>query len=87
MFHILKNEKYELCFLAGFFTDEIMTGKKLRQEKKGTPNLSRYSYVVVSGFLLWFPPNLSCLQNNPPEINVEPVPTKSELPPKQSFGT
>jgi hypothetical protein len=27
-------------------------------------------------------PNLSCLQNNPLENNVEPVPAKSELPPK-----
>jgi hypothetical protein len=27
---------------------------------------------------LWFPPNLSCLQNNPLENNVEPVPAKSE---------
>jgi hypothetical protein len=55
--------------------------------------------------LLLFPPYLSCLQNNPPENNVEPVhaksepvqlrgcvgffvvvPTKSELPPKQSAG-
>jgi hypothetical protein len=35
------------------------------------PNLSRYSCVVVSVLLLWFPPNLSCLQNNPPENNVE----------------
>ncbi len=26
-----------------------------------------------------FPPNLSCFQNNPPENNVEPDPTKSEL--------
>jgi hypothetical protein len=25
-----------------------------------------------------FPPNLSCLQNDPPENNVEQVPTKSE---------
>ncbi len=37
-------------------------------------NLSRYSCVVVSGFLLWFPPNQSCLQNNPPENNVEQFP-------------
>jgi hypothetical protein len=36
-----------------------------------SPNLRRYSCVVVSVFLLWFPPNLSCLQNNPPENNVE----------------
>jgi hypothetical protein len=35
------------------------------------PKLSRYSCVVVWFFLLWFPPNLSCLQNNPPENNVE----------------
>ena len=35
------------------------------------PNLSQYSCVVVSVFLLWFLPNLSCLQNNPPENNVE----------------
>ncbi len=34
-------------------------------------NLSRYSCVVVLVFLLWFPPNLSCLQNNLPENNVE----------------
>jgi hypothetical protein len=27
---------------------------------------------------------LSCHQNNPPKNNVEPVPAKSELPPKQS---
>jgi hypothetical protein len=33
-----------------------------------------------------FLPNLSCLQNNPPENNVEPVPAKSELPPGQSAG-
>jgi hypothetical protein len=38
------------------------------------PNLSRYSCVVVSVFLLWFLPNLSCLQNNPPENNVEQFP-------------
>jgi hypothetical protein len=35
---------------------------------------------------LWFPPNLSCLQNNLPDNNVEPVPAKSELPPKQYAG-
>ncbi len=29
-------------------------------------------------FLLLFLPYLSCLQNNPPENNVEPVPAKSE---------
>ncbi len=27
------------------------------------PNLSRYSCVVVLVLLLWFPPNLSCLQS------------------------
>jgi hypothetical protein len=32
-----------------------------------------------------FLPNLSCLQNNPTENNVEPVPGKSEPPPNQSF--
>jgi hypothetical protein len=26
--HILKNENYELCFLAGSFIDQITTGKK-----------------------------------------------------------
>ncbi len=35
-----------------------------------------YNTVVI--FLLLFPPYLSCLQNNPPENNVEPVPAKSE---------
>ncbi len=39
-----------------------------------TSNLSRYSCVVVLVFLLWFPPNLSCLQNNPLENNVEQFP-------------
>ena len=34
-------------------------------------NLTRHSCVVMSVFLLWFLPNLSCLQNNPPENNVE----------------
>jgi hypothetical protein len=38
------------------------------------PNLSRYSCVVVLVFLLWFSPNLSCLQNNPLENNVEQFP-------------
>ncbi len=28
----------------------------------------------MSFFLLWFPPNLSCLQNNPPENNVKQFP-------------
>jgi hypothetical protein len=27
IFHILKNENYELCFLANFFVDQITTGK------------------------------------------------------------
>jgi hypothetical protein len=26
--HILKNENYELCFLAGSFVDQVTTGKK-----------------------------------------------------------
>jgi hypothetical protein len=30
----LKNENYELCFLAGFFVDEIMTGKNYDRKKK-----------------------------------------------------
>ncbi len=34
----------------------------------------------------WAGGTLSCLQNNPPENNVEPVHAKSELPPKQSAG-
>jgi hypothetical protein len=38
--------------------------------------------------IMWsqFPPNLSCLQNNLLENNVEPVPAESKLPPKQSAG-
>ena len=28
IFHIFKNENYELCFLAGFFVDQITTGNK-----------------------------------------------------------
>ncbi len=34
IFHILKNENYELCVLAGFFVDEIMTGKNYDRKKK-----------------------------------------------------
>ncbi len=34
IFHILKNENYELCFLACFFIDEIMTGKNYDRKKK-----------------------------------------------------
>jgi hypothetical protein len=33
--HILKNEYYEQCFLAGFFVDQITTGKDY-DKKKGT---------------------------------------------------
>jgi hypothetical protein len=34
--HILKNENYELCFLAGFFVDQITAGKNYDHQKKGT---------------------------------------------------
>jgi hypothetical protein len=30
--HILKNENYELCFLAGFFSNQITTRKKYDQK-------------------------------------------------------
>ena len=33
--HILKNENYELCILAGFFGNQITTGK-ITTGKKGT---------------------------------------------------
>jgi hypothetical protein len=33
--HILKNENYELCFLANFFVDQITT-EKIMTGKKGT---------------------------------------------------
>jgi hypothetical protein len=32
--HILKNENYELCFLAGSFVDQITTGKNYDRKKK-----------------------------------------------------
>ena len=32
--HILKNENYEICFLAGFFVDQIMTGKNYDPPQK-----------------------------------------------------
>ncbi len=35
IFHILKNENYELCFSANFFVDQITTGK-IMTGKKGT---------------------------------------------------
>ncbi len=30
----MKNENYELCFPAGFFVDEIITGKNYDRKKK-----------------------------------------------------
>ncbi len=38
--HILKNENYELCFLAGFFVDQITTGNNYDRKK-------RYSRLAV----------------------------------------
>ena len=38
--HISKNENYELCILAGFFVDQITTGKNYDQKK-------RYSRLAV----------------------------------------
>ncbi len=35
IFHNLKNENYELCFLANFFLNQITTGKNYKR-KKGT---------------------------------------------------
>ncbi len=34
IFHILKNENYELCFLANFVVDQITTGKNYDRKKK-----------------------------------------------------
>ncbi len=36
LFHILKNENYDLCFLANFFVDHFTTGKNYDRRKKGT---------------------------------------------------
>ncbi len=35
--HTLKNENYELCFLAGFFVDQIAS-RKIMNGKKGWPD-------------------------------------------------
>ncbi len=90
IFHILKNENYQLYFLAGFFVAEIMTGKYYDRKKKehvslfgsvGKQLLVLFTYLVYNTVVRFFvvvSPYLSCLQNNPPENNVEPVPTKSE---------
>ncbi len=34
IFHILKSENYELCFLANFFVNQITTGKNYDRKKK-----------------------------------------------------
>ncbi len=34
IFHILKNENYELCFLTNFFVDQITTGKNYKRKKR-----------------------------------------------------
>ncbi len=33
IFHLLKNENYELCFLANFFVNHFTTGKKYDRKK------------------------------------------------------
>jgi hypothetical protein len=38
--HISKNENYELCILAGFFVDQITTGKNYDRKK-------RYSCIAI----------------------------------------
>ncbi len=53
--HILKNENYELCFLADSFVDQIMTGKKVqssgrRLECLGVP--SAWIVLVCSSIKL-----------------------------------
>ncbi len=39
---ILKNKNYELCFLAGFFVNQITTGKNYDRKKK-----ERYSHLAI----------------------------------------
>ncbi len=39
--HILKNENYELCFLAGFFLDQITTGKNYDRIKNKVQSSGR----------------------------------------------
>jgi hypothetical protein len=34
IFHILKNENYELCFLTNFFVHQITTGKNYKRKKR-----------------------------------------------------
>ncbi len=40
--HILKNENYELCFLAGFFVDQIRTEKNYDRKKRLARRLYLY---------------------------------------------
>jgi hypothetical protein len=46
IFHILKNENYELCFLAGFFVNQTTTGKNY-DRKKGWPDDCTFFFTVV----------------------------------------
>jgi hypothetical protein len=48
--------------------------------KKNQTNM--FGSKTIHRKIMWsqFPPNLSCLQNNPPENNVEPLSSISELP-------
>jgi hypothetical protein len=54
----------------------ILAARGLEELRAASKTIRRK--IMMSHFL----PNLSCLQNNPPENNVEPVSAKSELPPK-----
>ncbi len=36
IFHILKNENYELCFLANLFIDQITTRKNYNRKKRNS---------------------------------------------------
>ncbi len=58
------------------------TGKQCGASSRQIWAASKTIHRKIMWMWSQFPPNLSCLQNNPPENNVEPVPAKSELPPK-----
>ncbi len=67
--------RYKLMYY--YFSSGVLCGASSLQISK-----------TIRRKIMWsqFPPNLTCLQINLLENNVEPVPSKFELPPKQSAG-
>ncbi len=53
IFHILKNENYELCFSANFFIDQITTGKSYDRKKRYCVSFFGQCCQMSPYFICW----------------------------------